>query len=120
MALNEGRALFPKGDNERFGEWVANVNLAFAVDPHERAAAMWAAANPDQFAAARAAGNARTVRGIHAKWNEINAERAAEQERAKAEEARRAPKLSCERPGASVLANRTKKRKMVRIMNKYV
>ncbi len=88
-ALNEGRALFPKGDNERFGEWVANVNLAFAVDPHERAAAMWASANPDEFAEAKAAGNARTVRGIHAKWNEINAERKAAEERAKAEEARR-------------------------------
>jgi len=29
---------------------------------------MWAAANQDDFDTARAAGNARTVRGIHAKW----------------------------------------------------
>ena len=29
---------------------------------------MWAAANQDDFDTARAVGNARTVRGIHAKW----------------------------------------------------
>lgn len=88
-ALNEGRALFPVGDNERFSAWIANTNLVFEVRPEERAAAMWAAGNPEQFEEARAAGNARTVRGIHAKWNEINAERAAAAARAAAEEARK-------------------------------
>ena len=43
-ALNEGRALFPVGDNSRFSEWLANGNLPFEVEEHERAAAMWAAA----------------------------------------------------------------------------
>lgn len=32
---------------------------------------MWAAANPEQFEAARAAGDARTVRGIHAKRDRL-------------------------------------------------
>jgi phage N-6-adenine-methyltransferase len=76
-ALNEGRALFP-GDTE-FGKWVSHSQLDSA-DYMERAAAMWAAANPDQFAEARAAGNARTVRGIHAKWKEIDDRRKAEAE----------------------------------------
>lgn len=89
-ALNEGRALFPS--DEQFGQWVersVNDNLSVTPNLHERAAAMWAAANPDQFAEARGAGNARTVRGIHAKWNEINAERAAALARAAAEKARK-------------------------------
>ena len=88
-ALNEGRALF--ASDEQFGAWVAqSVNDKLSVTPnlHERAAAMWAAGNPDQFDAARAAGNARTVRGIYAKWGEIDAERKAAEERAKAEAAR--------------------------------
>lgn len=92
-ALNEGRALFNPDDDKGFGKWVAeNVHRQLVgVEPndHERAAAMWAAANPNQFAEARAAGNARTVRGIHAKWNEINAERAAAEARAAAEQARK-------------------------------
>jgi hypothetical protein len=81
-ALNEGRALFP-GDRE-FGEWVqanalrqvvgADGSLRDIYDP-ERAAAMWAAANADQFEEARLRGNPRTIRGIHAKWKEIEAER---------------------------------------------
>ena len=88
-ALNEGRALFP-GDRE-FGKWVEACfdNLSMRPNEHEQVAAMWAAANPDQFAEARAAGNARTVRGIHAKWNEINAKRDAEAKAAAAEEARK-------------------------------
>ncbi len=59
-ALNAGRALFPS--DEMFGQWAQSVNdnLAFTPNLHERAAAMWAAACPDQFAEARAAGNART------------------------------------------------------------
>ena len=88
-ALNEGRALFP-GDRE-FGEWVALCQLD-TPDRHERASAMWAAANADQFEEARAAGNARTVRGIYAKWKEIEAEREAariaEEAKAQAEAAR--------------------------------
>jgi len=90
-ALNEGRALFPS--DEQFGQWVS-VNLPL-TEKHERSAAMWAAANPEDFETARASGNARTVRGIHAKWKEILAEREAkaartqaEQEKAAAEEAR--------------------------------
>ena len=78
FALNEGRALFP-GDRE-FGQWVEqNVHsqLARAPGPDERAAAMWAAANAEQFEEARQRGNPRTIRGIHAKWKEIEAERQA-------------------------------------------
>lgn len=59
-ALNEGRALFPS--DEQFGQWVVASGLS-QVATHEilrddRAAAMWAAGNPDQFAEARAAGGA--------------------------------------------------------------
>lgn len=43
------RAIFPS--DELFGQWLVSANLAGTLD-HERAAAMWAAANPDQFAAA--------------------------------------------------------------------
>ena len=81
-ALNEGRALFA-GDLE-FGQWVADCQLDSA-DWKERSAAMWAAANAEQFAEARAAGNARTVRGIHAKWKELEAQREADEARAKAD-----------------------------------
>ena len=77
-ALNEGRSLFPS--DEQFGQWLVTANLAETHD-HERAAAMWGAANRDDFEVARAAGNARTVRGIHAKWKEIEAERIEEQRR---------------------------------------
>jgi len=112
-ALNEGRALFP-GDRE-FGQWVKECNLhllaqneltreslALAscreietaeVSRDERAAAMWAAANADQFEEARQRGNPRTIRGIHAKWKEIEAEREAErfaEEQRQAVEARKA------------------------------
>lgn len=91
-ALNEGRALFP-GDRE-FGEWVAQSQLGIAADGtpikmDDRAAAMWAAANADQFDEARQRGNPRTIRGIHAKWKEIEAEREAarlaEERKARAE-----------------------------------
>lgn len=60
-ALNEGRALFPS--DEAFGQWLVTNKLS-DTNQAERAAAMWAAAHPDQFDAARAAGNACTVRGI--------------------------------------------------------
>ena len=66
-ALNEGRGLFPS--DEQFGQWLVSNNLRLTEnDKMERAAAMWAAANQDDFDTARAVGNARTVRGIHAKW----------------------------------------------------
>lgn len=89
-ALNEGRALFPS--DEEFGQWAeASVNDKLSVTPnlHERAAAMWAAGFPAQFAQARAAGGARTVRGIHAKWKEMEAERLAEAARIAAEKVRK-------------------------------
>ena len=89
-ALNEGRGLFP-GDRE-FGQWVAeNVLGQLAqgdIEPKDQQAAMWAAANQDDFDTARAAGNARTVRGIHAKWLELDAERKATEERERAKVAR--------------------------------
>lgn len=47
-ALNEGRALFHPEDDKGFGQWVSeNVHRQLVgVEPndHERAAAMWAAA----------------------------------------------------------------------------
>lgn len=88
VALNEGRGLF--AEDRTFGEWVTkNLTDKLSVSPndHERAAAMWAAANADQFAEARAAGNARTVRGIYAKWKEIEAAREKEAKRLAAEQA---------------------------------
>ena len=97
--LNEARALFP-GDRE-FGQWVAeNVLNQLGRAPHtnEQQAAMWAAANADQFEEARAAGNARTVRGIHAQWKKIEAEREAAEADAKrkAEAAERAEAAKAE------------------------
>ena len=89
-ALNEGRAMH-SGDRE-FGQWVeANVIGKLAqqqIEPKDQQAAMWAAGNSDQFDTARAAGNARTVRGIYAKWNEIDAARKAAEERERAAVAR--------------------------------
>lgn len=82
-ALNEGRAMFHPEDDKGFGQWVADLHrqlVGVDANDHERAAAMWAADFPEQFAEARAAGGARTVRGIHAKWKEAQAERAAAQE----------------------------------------
>ena len=54
-------------DDKRFGFWIADNDLRQLagdrpVEDHERAAAMWAAGNPEQFEEAKAAGNARTVR----------------------------------------------------------
>lgn len=86
-ALNEGRAMFPS--DELFGEWLVSSNLRLSDnDKMERAAAMWAASNGDQFDTARNAGNARTVRGIYAKWQEIDAARKAAEERERASVAR--------------------------------
>ena len=88
-ALNEGRGLFP-GDRE-FGQWVSqNVlyQVGSAIRPEDQIAAMWAAGYQDDFDTARAAGNARTVRGIHAKWLELDAERKAAEDRERARVAR--------------------------------
>ena len=91
-ALNEGRALFPD-DDKGFGQWIQDnllcqldtVDGPKDVDRHDRAAAMWADANPVEFEEARQRGNPRTIRGIHAKWKEIEAERVEEQRREDAE-----------------------------------
>jgi hypothetical protein len=84
-ALNEGRTLFPS--DEQFGQWMDQNGLrqlgGHEVHDHERAAAMWAAANIDQFEEARDASNARTIRGLHAKWKEIEAERERAEEEAR-------------------------------------
>ena len=85
-ALNEGRGLFP-GDRE-FGEWLRSSKLEEGVHQADQSAAMWAAANQDDFDMARAAGNARTVRGIHEKWKQLDAERKATEERERAKVAR--------------------------------
>jgi hypothetical protein len=97
-ALNEGRKLHPS--DELFGQWLVSNNLLHTdgdeVNRPIRAAAIWANEYPDQYERACAAGNSKTIRGIYAKWNEIDAERVAtearamaEAERAKAEAERR-------------------------------
>ena len=92
-ALNEGRALFA-GDAE-FGKWVAENSLCqlgtAEVDRHERAAAMWAAANADQLSEAKAINKARTLRGWHDQWKKIEQEREAARQKAEreAEQARK-------------------------------
>lgn len=89
-ALNEGRALFA-GDKE-FGKWVAESCLSnLDVHPGEQQAAMWAAANADQLAEAKAACKARTLRGWHDQWKKIEQEREAARKKAEreAEEARK-------------------------------
>lgn len=54
-ALNEGRKEFPS--DEQFGQWAAEAGLSqlgtHEIKRDERAAAMWAAGHPDQFAEAR-------------------------------------------------------------------
>jgi len=89
-ALNEGRGLHP-GDRE-FGRWVAENVLGqvaqVEIEPKDQQAAMWAAANQDDFNAARGAGNARTVRGIHEKGKQLDAERKAVEGRERAAVAR--------------------------------
>ena len=66
-ALNEGREMFP-GDRE-FGEWLRNSNLEEGLHPADQAAALWAAANPQDFLATKKANpRVRTVRGLHAKY----------------------------------------------------
>jgi len=93
-ALNEGRALFHPEDDKGFGQWVADNLLSqvatVEITRDDRSAAMWGASKPDQLETAKSAGNARTLRGMHAKWNELDAERVAIEARAKAEAERRA------------------------------
>lgn len=64
---------------------------------------MWAAGHPDQFAEARDAGNARTVRGIHAKWKEIEQERAADAQEDRCAASRSAAFTRDCQPGPSFL-----------------
>lgn len=88
-ALNEGRGLFHPEDDKGFGQWVSDNLLSqvatVEVTRDDRAAAMWAAREPEQFEQAQAQGKARTVRGIYAKWNEMNAEKEAQEKREAAE-----------------------------------
>lgn len=109
-ALNEGRAFFPKGDNERFSEWVNKSQLAIWEDGtpigmDERAAAMWAANEPINFQAVKEQNpRVRTVRGIHAKWKDILAQREAEERRREAEAARIAAQKAREESQAREVA----------------
>lgn len=65
-ALNEGREQFPS--DEQFGQWIVSANLSGTND-HDRLAAMWAAANPDEFHQTKEDNpKVRTVRGLHSKW----------------------------------------------------
>ncbi|UXU73803.1 MULTISPECIES: hypothetical protein [unclassified Paracoccus (in: a-proteobacteria)] len=107
-ALNEGRALFPK--DEDFGKWVVENGLrqvgGHEIHDHERAAAMWAAANADQLAEARANSKARTLRGWHDQWKKIEAEREAARQKAEreAEAARKREEAEAARKEAEALA----------------
>jgi hypothetical protein len=68
-ALNHGRKEFVK--DEDFGKWVCNKLLLTDETRPDRAAWMWAAANPDQLAAMRVTyPRVRTLRGWHEKWKE--------------------------------------------------
>ena len=78
-ALNEARSLFPS--DEKFGQWVS-TNLVETIHPNERAAAMWAAANADQLAEAKANSKARTLRGWHDQWKKIEQDREAARQKA--------------------------------------
>lgn len=104
-ALNEGRAMFPS--NEQFGRWVSsNLEETIKVHPAEQVAAMWADKHRRTFALMYAAGEARTVRGIHAKWKEAEAAREAEEakkQRAK-EEAKRKAEAEAARADAKAKA----------------
>ena len=89
-ALNEGRALF--AEDRAFGQWIAeSLSSNLEVHPAEQSAAMWAAANADQLAEAKAACKARTLRGWHDQWKKIEQEREAARKKAEreAEEARK-------------------------------
>ena len=92
-ALNEGRALHTSEngveDDRGFGGWLRDNDLCHLgtdeVDRHERAAAMWAAANADQLAEAKANSKARTLRGWHDQWKKVEQEREAARQKAERE-----------------------------------
>jgi hypothetical protein len=68
LALNLGRGLFPEGANVRFSRWVSDCTLQGEVSDYDRAAA-----NLSTFHLLRRKHcKVRTVRGLHAKWNEAN------------------------------------------------
>lgn len=72
-AMNQARELF---DSEtEFERWVEANGLDHTgekpVTIEERAAAMWAAANPTDFDRAERASGAETVRGVHAHWKQF-------------------------------------------------
>lgn len=76
-ALLQGRKLFPKGADALFSQWIADCNLQFEVCANDRAAAVWAATDLERFSCVRVANpKVRTVRGLHAKWKEAQAEAA--------------------------------------------
>lgn len=104
-ALNEGRALF--AEDRAFGHWLsANLEKSLDVHPAEQSAAMWAAANADQLAEAKAASKARTLRGWHDQWKKIEAEREAARHKAEreAEAARKREEAEAARKEAEALA----------------
>ena len=75
-ALNEGREQFPS--DEQFGQWVRDEQLDQHTHP-DRQAAMWAAANPDEFHQTKEDNpKVRTVRGLHSKWKQKKTEEKAD------------------------------------------
>jgi hypothetical protein len=68
VALNKGRAMFPS--DEQFGQWVRVSQLARdGITFDDRAAAMWAAEDPDRlYKILEENPKVTTVRGAHAKW----------------------------------------------------
>lgn len=103
-ALNEGRALF--AEDKAFGRWVAeSLSSNLEVHPAEQSAAMWAAANADQLSEAKAACNARTLRGWHDQWKKIEQAREAERRKIEreAEEARKREEAQKAREEAAAL-----------------
>lgn len=97
-ALNEGRSLH-KGDAE-FGQWLIANSLSQVgqaeVHPKDREAAMWATANANQLAEAKAASKARTMRGWHDQWKKIQAEREAVARKAQEKADREAAKAKAD------------------------
>ena len=80
VALNEGKSVF-KDDDKGFGQWIvsegldklpnSNLLIEKSVVWEERAAAMWIASSPEEEQQALLLfPNARTPRGLHAKWKD--------------------------------------------------
>lgn len=75
-ALKEGREMFDSDD--QFGKWIKDNDLDVIgkfgakvqrTNPHERAASIWSAQEPENFDKMRKANpTVLTVRGLHAKW----------------------------------------------------